>query len=125
MFDIDINKCTGCGTCSEVCPQQAIAISNGLATINQELCTQCGTCAEACPIGAVCEVEPAHIQLSEGGDNIRGRGGFGWGWVRGGRVNHYLLRRFNPWLPRRCRRYGYPGYDAYYSVHAPYRVVNS
>lgn len=41
--------CTGCGYCTEVCPQHGIRIENGKAVTNTEQCDACGTCAEMCP----------------------------------------------------------------------------
>ena len=137
MFYIDSSKCSGCGMCADTCPQRAITIYNDLAVINQGLCQQCGTCARICPVGAIYEVAPVYAQLGKGGDNMRGRGWFGWGWPGGGRGNPYSFCRFYPWPPRRWwtapyagqyaattpyRGYGSPGYGAYYPVYMPYRL---
>jgi pyruvate formate lyase activating enzyme len=46
------DKCIGCGTCVEVCPNSAIALTpNGIVT-DLELCRLCGNCAEVCPTKA-------------------------------------------------------------------------
>ena len=58
MFNIDSDKCTGCGVCVDACPQHAISVRNNLAVINQGLCGQCGICAQICPTGAIYEVAP-------------------------------------------------------------------
>jgi heterodisulfide reductase subunit A2 len=68
---IDPAKCTACGKCTEVCPEQAINEFNaGLDrraaayltfpqavprtfVIDREACTDCGLCAEVCPVQAV------------------------------------------------------------------------
>jgi len=81
MFHISSSKCTKCGSCVTVCPQQAITINDDLAVVNQELCIQCGICAEVCRVGAIREVAPAQIKLAKGGENMPygyGRG-FGFG----------------------------------------------
>ena len=137
MFYIDSSKCNGCGICADTCLQRAITIYNDLAVINEELCKQCGTCAQICPVAAIYEVAPVYAQLGKGGDNMRGRSWFGWGWPGGGRGNPYSFCRFYPWLPRRWwaapyagqyaatipyRGYGYPGYGAYYPAYMPYRL---
>ncbi len=47
-------KCTGCGTCADECPTEAIAPAPGDGTfrINPVVCVNCGTCEAACPSGA-------------------------------------------------------------------------
>ncbi len=45
-------KCTGCGTCRERCPESAI-IPGDIYKINKEICLECGRCAESCPAGAI------------------------------------------------------------------------
>ena len=41
--------CLGHGDCAAVCPENAITICNGLATVNEDLCVGCGICAKTCP----------------------------------------------------------------------------
>ncbi len=46
--------CKGSGECAKVCPENAIAGSEGLIhVVDAALCTRCGACIEACPHGAV------------------------------------------------------------------------
>lgn len=45
-------QCTGCGTCCDVCPVDAIRIENGRAVITIE-CMDCGACPRVCPEGAI------------------------------------------------------------------------
>ncbi len=52
QFKVTTEKCTGCGTCTEVCPSEAIWIENGKATITLE-CIDCGACPRVCPEGAI------------------------------------------------------------------------
>ena len=49
---IDLEKCTGCGTCTEVCPVEAITV-NDKAKVDEETCVDCGTCVEECPEEAI------------------------------------------------------------------------
>lgn len=99
MFDIDSNKCNGCGNCVHVCLQQAIFVHNGLAAINQSLCIQCGACSEMCPIGAIQEVIPAYAELWKGGDTmVYGYGrGFGRGLDRRGSTGRGFRGAYAPW----------------------------
>ena len=46
---VDLEKCTGCGTCVEVCPVEAIKVENEKATVDNEECVDCGTCVDECP----------------------------------------------------------------------------
>jgi len=50
---VDVNRCTGCGACVEVCPTGAITLVNGKASVNETLCRGCGVCVDACPEGAI------------------------------------------------------------------------
>jgi len=53
QYFITENKCTGCGTCLDVCPAEAIKIQgNGRAVITIE-CIDCGACPRVCPEGAI------------------------------------------------------------------------
>ena len=56
MIKIDIKRCNGCSSCVEACPQQAIAVEDDLAVINQERWNQCGICSDVCPVGAINDV---------------------------------------------------------------------
>ena len=46
---LDINKCTGCTTCLNRCPTEAIRIRDGHAQINDARCIDCGECIRTCP----------------------------------------------------------------------------
>ncbi len=41
--------CLGYGDCAAACPEHAITVCNGLATVDASLCTGCGICAKTCP----------------------------------------------------------------------------
>jgi electron transfer flavoprotein alpha subunit len=62
-FLINEKRCTGCGTCLDVCPTEAIQIVDGHATITLE-CMGCGACPRVCPEGAIKQVLPAAVQNS-------------------------------------------------------------
>jgi Na+-translocating ferredoxin:NAD+ oxidoreductase RNF subunit RnfB len=42
-------SCLGIGDCAEVCPNHAICIENGIATVRPHLCEGCGLSAKVCP----------------------------------------------------------------------------
>jgi heterodisulfide reductase subunit A len=48
-------RCSGCGTCIEVCAYKAIDFDpkDGLALVNEALCKGCGTCAASCRAAAI------------------------------------------------------------------------
>ncbi len=60
---VNLDKCTGCETCIESCPFDAIVIKEGKAYIN-EYCQVCMACINACPEGAIIETEETHVTRS-------------------------------------------------------------
>ena len=50
---VDAEKCTGCETCVESCPLDAITMKDDLAVIDPDTCGDCGTCVDECPTEAI------------------------------------------------------------------------
>jgi heterodisulfide reductase subunit A-like polyferredoxin len=50
---VDKEKCTGCESCVEECPSEAISMDEGKAKVNPEACIDCGVCIDACPEQAI------------------------------------------------------------------------
>ena len=50
---IDKDKCTGCGTCVDTCPVEALKLENDKAVVDADTCIDCGTCVDDCPEGAI------------------------------------------------------------------------
>ncbi len=51
---IDIDACTGCGTCLDWCPTDAIVLNeDGVANRDENACLGCGVCARFCPESAI------------------------------------------------------------------------
>ena len=48
-------KCTKCGTCVPVCPQEAISEGKERYVIDPEKCVDCGLCSDECPVEAISE----------------------------------------------------------------------
>ena len=50
-----VNKedCTGCGTCVDTCPVEAIKLKDDIAIIDEDECTECGACVDECPTDAI------------------------------------------------------------------------
>jgi uncharacterized Fe-S center protein len=47
------DRCTGCGTCAEVCPETAITIEKKRSVIDRDLCIGCFDCMYVCPEQAI------------------------------------------------------------------------
>lgn len=53
--EVDANRCTGCGACSELCQFRGIVSLGTRALVFPELCHGCGGCIRVCPSGAISE----------------------------------------------------------------------
>ncbi len=54
---IDLEKCSFCGHCAEVCAFNALAVLKDNVMILAELCHGCGSCAYLCPEKAITEID--------------------------------------------------------------------
>jgi ferredoxin len=51
---VDKEKCTGCESCVEACPAEAISMDgDGKAVVDVSTCTDCGVCVDECPVEAI------------------------------------------------------------------------
>ena len=64
---VDLEKCTYCGRCSEVCQYHAIAVVEEKVLIFPELCHACGSCSLNCPEEAIGEVLHVTGSIERGG----------------------------------------------------------
>lgn len=55
--DVDMDKCTLCGKCNDICQFKAIVVIGDTVLPFHELCHSCGGCMEACPEGAITETQ--------------------------------------------------------------------
>lgn len=61
---VDQTKCTGCGTCVQVCPYGALRKNDeGLAEVIVAACKGCGCCGATCPEGAITMTNYTDAQL--------------------------------------------------------------
>jgi MinD superfamily P-loop ATPase len=63
---VDANKCTFCGKCSEVCQYHAIVLVGKKTLVFPQLCHGCGSCTLVCPENAINET-PEVIGVLERG----------------------------------------------------------
>jgi NAD-dependent dihydropyrimidine dehydrogenase PreA subunit len=56
VITIDLERCDGCGTCIEVCPENALYLVDGKAAAHDMLCGECEACVAACPTEAIAVV---------------------------------------------------------------------
>ena len=54
--EVDLEKCTYCGRCAEVCQYHAMAVVGERVLVFPELCHGCGSCTLNCPTEAIHEV---------------------------------------------------------------------
>jgi MinD superfamily P-loop ATPase len=52
---VDLEKCTFCRKCSDICRFNALAVVGKKVLVFQELCHSCGGCMAVCPEGAITE----------------------------------------------------------------------
>lgn len=62
---VNLNLCTGCGMCVEVCPYEALILKDGKAEVNEILCEGCGTCSATCLRAAIQVKNLTPLQVHE------------------------------------------------------------
>ncbi len=55
--EVDLDACTFCGRCAEVCAWHAITVAGSQILVFPDLCHGCGSCTLNCPEGAIREVD--------------------------------------------------------------------
>ena len=50
---VDAEKCTGCESCLESCPSEAIKMEGEKAVIEADNCVDCAVCVDECPVEAI------------------------------------------------------------------------
>ncbi len=62
---VNLNLCTGCGMCIDVCPYEALKLKDGKAEVNEILCEGCGTCSATCLRAAIQVKNLTPLQVHE------------------------------------------------------------
>ena len=57
VFEVDEDKCFGCGACIALCPVNVLDLVDRMITVNEEKCTHCELCIPSCPVSALDIVE--------------------------------------------------------------------
>ena len=50
---VEADKCDGCKTCVDTCPNGAIEVPEDKALIKADDCIDCAACVDACPSRAI------------------------------------------------------------------------
>lgn len=50
---VDLETCTGCESCVDSCPVEAITMADGKAQVAADDCVDCGQCVDECPVEAI------------------------------------------------------------------------
>ncbi|MFX1408704.1 MAG: ATP-binding protein [Promethearchaeota archaeon] len=53
VAEVNPESCTGCETCVEICPMNAIIIEDNISKVIQKRCIGCGNCVVRCPSSAI------------------------------------------------------------------------
>ncbi len=58
---VDVERCTGCATCAELCHLQALSMTDGVVYVDEERCNGCLECVDLCPEEAIHALVHAQI----------------------------------------------------------------
>jgi len=50
---VDAEKCTGCESCLDACPSEAIKMDGDKAIVEADNCVDCAVCVDECPVEAI------------------------------------------------------------------------
>ena len=49
LVKVDAKECTGCETCVDRCPVDALSMKDDVAVVDPASCIGCGNCTSVCP----------------------------------------------------------------------------
>jgi len=67
--EVDLDKCTGCGKCGEICQYSAIVAFKKNVLTFEQLCHSCGGCMLVCPAEAIKEKQKEIGFIDRGASN--------------------------------------------------------
>ena len=74
---VDLEKCTGCGKCGEICQYSAIVCVRESVLTFEQLCHSCGGCMRICPADAIkprpLNIGDIELGKADGVDFVHGR----------------------------------------------------
>jgi ferredoxin len=50
---VNAETCTGCESCLDSCPSEAIKMEDDKAVIDVDACVDCAACVDECPVEAI------------------------------------------------------------------------
>ena len=50
---VNTDTCTGCESCLDSCPSEAIKMDDGKACVDTDACVDCAACVDECPVEAI------------------------------------------------------------------------
>lgn len=50
---VNADTCTGCESCLDSCPSEAIKMEGGTACVDTDACVDCAACVDECPVEAI------------------------------------------------------------------------
>lgn len=57
VFEVDEDKCFGCGACIALCPVNVLDLVDRMIIVDEDNCTHCELCIPSCPVSALDIVE--------------------------------------------------------------------
>jgi len=58
MIAFDLDQCTGCQMCMDICLQDAISMQDDEPQLDAQKCDGCELCVQECPAGAITAGSP-------------------------------------------------------------------
>jgi NAD-dependent dihydropyrimidine dehydrogenase PreA subunit len=64
--ELDVDVCTICGLCAQVCPRRVFTVAEAVSLPGASACVQCGACIVQCPADALAFVTPSGVRVPPG-----------------------------------------------------------